>query len=468
MVAEQLAISPDAYDSLADAPAFAPTPISRSRMSLTADVPFLSRLHPIAFVRPLTDVSVSTLTGGCGLAIIHGARAPDLAALAIGCSVLAAADLARQGGYGARVRVDLAATVGAIGRAMSVAAIVALALGLTVHPHVFLVAAASMAAGLIVSRAAGATVVSRAGRAARRPTRVAVVGDTLAGKMVLQELAARSPADCVAVGYITTASPVATAGAERFGRFPRLGDLTHLSRALMLERIDEVVVALPSAAYADTAHTIDTCRALGVAVRLVPHDANGFVRLQPDALGEIPVMRVTTSDSGDAMPTWTKRALDVSVATIALLCCLPLLACAALAICLESRGPIFFRQERIGKDGNVFTIFKLRSMRANAEQQLTLLASQNEASGPIFKMRADPRVTRVGRILRKLSVDELPQLWNVVRGDMSLVGPRPPLAREVACYADWQRERLHATPGITCLWGVRGRSRLDFEEMVVI
>jgi lipopolysaccharide/colanic/teichoic acid biosynthesis glycosyltransferase len=113
-------------------------------------------------------------------------------------------------------------------------------------------------------------------------------------------------------------------------------------------------------------------------------------------------------------------------------------------------------------------MLKFRSMCVDAERQLALLRDQNEASGPLFKIRHDPRITRVGRVIRKLSIDELPQLWNVLRGEMSLVGPRPPLAREVARYEDWCHRRLDATPGITCLWGVSGRSALDFEEMVML
>ena len=144
------------------------------------------------------------------------------------------------------------------------------------------------------------------------------------------------------------------------------------------------------------------------------------------------------------------------------------MALTALAIRLETEGPILFRQERLGKDGRSFMILKFRSMRVDAERQLALLRSQNEASGPLFKMRRDPRVTWVGRIIRKLSIDELPQLWNVLRGDMSLVGPRPPLAHEVAQYGDRHRRRLEAVPGMTCLWAVNGRSALDFEEMVML
>jgi lipopolysaccharide/colanic/teichoic acid biosynthesis glycosyltransferase len=139
-----------------------------------------------------------------------------------------------------------------------------------------------------------------------------------------------------------------------------------------------------------------------------------------------------------------------------------------VAIKLESPGPVFFRQIRLGKAGLPFACTKFRSMRVNAEALLADLAPLNEAQGPIFKMRDDPRLTRVGRILRRLSLDELPQLWNVVRGEMSLVGPRPPLPSEVEKYEDWHRHRLEVVPGITGMWQVSGRSELAFDEMVML
>jgi lipopolysaccharide/colanic/teichoic acid biosynthesis glycosyltransferase len=138
----------------------------------------------------------------------------------------------------------------------------------------------------------------------------------------------------------------------------------------------------------------------------------------------------------------------------------------AIAIKLDSRGSIFYRQLRVGKDGTYFFMLKFRSMRQDAERVLEELRQQNEATGPLFKMRNDPRVTRVGRILRRLSLDELPQLFNVLRGEMSLVGPRPPIPSEVAKYEEWQFGRLRAVPGITGLWQVSGRSDVPFHDMV--
>jgi len=138
----------------------------------------------------------------------------------------------------------------------------------------------------------------------------------------------------------------------------------------------------------------------------------------------------------------------------------------AIAIKLDSPGPVLYRQRRVGKDGVAFDMLKFRSMCADAEGQLALLSDRNEASGPLFKIRRDPRVTRVGRILRRGSLDELPQLFNVLRREMSLVGPRPPLPGEVAKYEDWQLARLRALPGMTGLWQVSGRSEVPFNDMV--
>jgi len=125
---------------------------------------------------------------------------------------------------------------------------------------------------------------------------------------------------------------------------------------------------------------------------------------------------------------------------------------------------VLFRQRRCGLNGRIFTLFKFRTMVADAEERIGEVAHLNEMKGPVFKVRRDPRVTGVGRWLRRFSLDELPQLWNVLRGDMSLVGPRPPIPEEVARYERWQRRRLSMKPGLTCLWQVRGRNQIDFEE----
>ncbi|MEI7026127.1 sugar transferase [Paenibacillus sp. y28] len=162
-----------------------------------------------------------------------------------------------------------------------------------------------------------------------------------------------------------------------------------------------------------------------------------------------------------------KRLLDIVGAGIGLVIAFPVIAALAVIIKIEDpRSSVFFKQVRVGRNGQTFHMYKFRSMISGAEDMLKHLLVENEASGPLFKMKRDPRVTRVGRIIRKTSLDELPQLWNVIRGDMSLVGPRPALPREVAEYSLYHKQRLLVIPGLTGLWQVSGRSSLGFQEMV--
>lgn len=162
-----------------------------------------------------------------------------------------------------------------------------------------------------------------------------------------------------------------------------------------------------------------------------------------------------------------KRIIDILGAIIGLILVSLLFLIIAIAIKLEDpKGPVFFSQTRIGKNGREFKMYKFRSMVSNAEEKLNELIQFNEVSGAMFKMKDDPRVTKVGRIIRKTSIDELPQLWNVIRGEMSIVGPRPPLPREVKEYTEYDKQRLLVTPGCTGLWQISGRSNIGFKEMV--
>lgn len=159
-----------------------------------------------------------------------------------------------------------------------------------------------------------------------------------------------------------------------------------------------------------------------------------------------------------------KRTMDVVLCTAGLLLLLPFFAAVAVAIKLDSRGPVFFRQVRVGRAHRPFYCLKFRSMTADAEKRRDDIAHLNEVDGPVFKIRNDPRVTRVGAWIRKISIDELPQLVNVLKGEMSLVGPRPPIPAEVEKYEDWMHRRLSVTPGITCVWQISGRSNISFEQ----
>jgi len=162
-----------------------------------------------------------------------------------------------------------------------------------------------------------------------------------------------------------------------------------------------------------------------------------------------------------------KRLLDIALSALLLIILFPLLLLIALAVKLSSAGPVLYPWQVMGKGGVPFVGYKFRSMYRDADQRKAELLSANEMSGPVFKMTNDPRITGVGRILRKYSLDELPQLWNVLKGDMSLVGPRPPLQSEYAHFSEWQKRKLMVKPGLTCLWQVSGRNQIkDFDEWI--
>lgn len=159
-----------------------------------------------------------------------------------------------------------------------------------------------------------------------------------------------------------------------------------------------------------------------------------------------------------------KRTMDILCSLTGLIILIPIFLIIGVLIKLESKGPVFFSQERIGKNGEGFKMFKFRSMVVNAEELKEKLHTKNEMSGPMFKMKNDPRVTKVGKFIRKTSIDELPQLFNVLKGEMSLVGPRPSLPKEVIKFEDWMMRRLQVKPGLTCYWQVSGRNDIDFED----
>lgn len=176
--------------------------------------------------------------------------------------------------------------------------------------------------------------------------------------------------------------------------------------------------------------------------------------------GRIPVVK------RQPMTEKLTRAIDVLGALTGILLAAPVLLLSMLLIRLTSRGPIFFSQIRVGEGGRLFHMYKLRTMVVDAEKQRRALLGRNEMSGPVFKIRRDPRITWVGQYLRKFSIDEVPQFWNILNGDMSLVGPRPPLPHEVKKYKRWQMQRLMVKPGLTCLWQVSGRNQIGFEDWV--
>lgn len=252
------------------------------------------------------------------------------------------------------------------------------------------------------------------------------------------------------------------------GNFPRLGSTDQLARLLRERAIDEVIITLPWHAREKIMDIIEIAEVSGARVKIVPDLFQlSLSQIAVDAVGGIPLIGVKeTSFTSGALAL--KRVMDVLLTAALLLLLLIPMGIIAFLIKISSPGPVIFSQPRVGRGGKLFTAYKFRTMRQGAEDEKEDLLHLNEASGPLFKMRNDPRVTSIGRWLRRTSFDELPQLWNVLNGDMSLVGPRPPLPNEVAQYQDWHKRRLDVAPGVTGLWQVSGRSELTFDEMVML
>jgi exopolysaccharide biosynthesis polyprenyl glycosylphosphotransferase len=264
-----------------------------------------------------------------------------------------------------------------------------------------------------------------------------------------------------AIGMVTT-----QATAENTSRLPVMGSVTDLRDLIRDTGAECVFVASSAMSPEEMGHVAKAVRLEGVEVRItatMPEVLASRLTVQPlgglTALSLRPVRLTGTQ-------VVAKRAFDLTVAGIGTLLLSPLFVIIGLAIKLSSPGPVFFRQRRVGHRGRPFTILKLRTMRLGADQMIDELREQHGVDGLMFKLKDDPRVTPVGGFLRKFSLDEFPQLINVIKGDMSLVGPRPPLPEEVTRYADWQFDRLEVPPGITGLWQVSGRSELSFDDCV--
>ncbi len=248
-----------------------------------------------------------------------------------------------------------------------------------------------------------------------------------------------------------------------------LGPLKNLDTIASHQVVDQVIFALPRRYLAarSTLQALEVCEAIGIDFTV----AGDFfdTRLARPLLDELLGVPAVTFTTRHHHPSWAltvKRGVDILGALAALAVSVPLWPLVALAIKLDSKGPVFFIQNRVGLRGREFRFQKFRTMYSDAEDRREELGSQNEMTGPVFKMKQDPRVTRVGRILRRLSIDEMPQFLHVLFGQMSLVGPRPPIPSEVGFYEVRQRRRLSMRPGLTCLWQVQGRSEVQFEEWV--
>jgi len=296
-------------------------------------------------------------------------------------------------------------------------------------------------------------------RSGYRLRNVAIIGDNAEGAALRRMFDSSPELGYRFAGFVTV---------ESGRRHARPGEvLGGIEDADVVLLRNNVTTAMIAASAVDVGHTSTLVRKLlnaGINVELSPVLPDVAVeRLSIRRLGRFPVMFLQPFHQA-GWRSWAKRCFDFAVAAAGLIVLsLPLLIVCVL-VRLDSEGPIFFRQTRVGRDGKLFDVIKFRTMVRNAHELRHELAAQNEADGPLFKIKHDPRITRVGRVLRKTSIDELPQLWNVLRGEMSLVGPRPALPEEATLWSEELRDRLRVQPGITGMWQVSGRSNTSFDE----
>jgi exopolysaccharide biosynthesis polyprenyl glycosylphosphotransferase len=295
-------------------------------------------------------------------------------------------------------------------------------------------------------------------------TRLLVVGSGRLGKMIMQHIVANPNLGYNIVGFLHDMNEPPS----DFGRFKMLGTLDDLGMVIRSLQIDEVIIALPSYLHQQSIRTVRLCERLGTSFKLVPdlHELS-LSRIDMEAIEGIPLIGIKQV-SINSLQGFVTRVVDMIVAFLILIIGFPLWLCIALGIAITSPGGILFKQTRIGLAGRPFKVYKFRSMYKDADAHLADLLTLNEAQGPLFKIKDDPRITPVGRFLRHTSFDEIPQLFNVIKGEMSLVGPRPALPQEVAQYDELQRERLTVKPGMTGLWQIRGRSDISFDEGVLM
>jgi exopolysaccharide biosynthesis polyprenyl glycosylphosphotransferase len=262
------------------------------------------------------------------------------------------------------------------------------------------------------------------------------------------------------IGCVTDESAPGT----EFGGLPVLGNLQDLYRVLHKEVVDEVIFGIDISEMEQYRTLLKICETVGVNVLiLIDYQWPRFSRVETGKLLNRPFLYFASNPVDDA-GSWAKAVLDRAVGLIALALAMPFMIVIGLLVKLSSPGPVLFVQERTGLNGRKFKMYKFRTMITDAEQMKAELQQLNQMSGPVFKMKNDPRITRLGLLLRKYSLDELPQLFNVLKGDMSLVGPRPLPCEEASMIHGMQRRRFSVKPGLTCIWQISGRNQLSYDQ----
>jgi exopolysaccharide biosynthesis polyprenyl glycosylphosphotransferase len=317
---------------------------------------------------------------------------------------------------------------------------------------------------VLASRLVGRNLLSRIRARGRNLRQMLIVGTNPRAVRFAQEITSRRALGYRVIGFVDEEG----AGSREFQKlgYPLVADLEGFPRLLRERVVDEVVLALPvKSMYSQASRIAALCEEQGIIVRLLSDFFNlRLGRTKADQFEEHTLITLYTG-SHDNWQHLLKRVLDVAIALLAILLLAPLGFLTALLIKLTSPGPVFFAQERLGFNKRRFRLYKFRTMVVDAEGRLAEIQHLNEVSGPVFKIKNDPRLTLLGKFLRKASIDELPQLLNVLKGDMSLVGPRPLPVRDYEGFdQDWQRRRFSVPPGITCLWQINGRSSTPFQR----
>ena len=314
---------------------------------------------------------------------------------------------------------------------------------------------------VIAARTSIRTIILFSNRKIERFRMILIVGTEERALSLAQNIEKHKDLGLRILGFVSTGdgSPP-----QKLNGYPVLGSAKDLPQLLEREVVDEVIFAISQEELKNMGDLFLSCEERGITARLAinffPHV---IAKTHLEELDGLPLLTFTTTPKNELM-LLLRRIFDFVGSIILILILSPVFLLITLAIGLDSRGPAIYRQVRCGLNGRRFTFYKFRSMVQGAETRKGDLLAHNLMDGPVFKMKNDPRVTRVGRFLRKTSLDELPQLFNVLRGDMSFVGPRPPIPEEVEKYEGWQRRRLSMKPGITGLWQVSGRNQIDFQQ----
>ncbi len=332
------------------------------------------------------------------------------------------------------------------------------------HPHLSIWLALGYGLGLLTLVRLGLMRTPLVAGSGRR--RAVLVGASSSSRSLSRGRPARGEVDFV--GFV----PFDGEDATQLPHLRQLGTFDRLAPALAENECDLAVVCPTDHTVIGDVHRVfDMCDEAGIGIHYFPpflelENLRVGVTATEDRLGDARQGLVVESAPNRPLAELLKRGVDLAGAAAGIIALLPAFVACALAVKLTSRGPIFFRQERVGKGGETFGCLKFRTMAVGAQAQQEKLRSASIQDGPALKIPNDPRITPVGRFLRKFSLDELPQLLNVVIGDMSLVGPRPPMPSEVVSYTWWQRRRISVKPGLTCVWQVWGRNKVSFKRWV--